>query len=411
MASAGADDGEMDMNGQNKTSRGGCGGKGHLPWGWARERAWALGQELTPAPRELPLEQVTGGVLGADVRALAGLPAFDAAAMDGFAVSGQGPWRLVGRRMAGAAEEVCAGLGSGEAVEIATGARVPKNTESVLPYEQARTTDGVVEGESEPGRHVRWTGEEISPGEIVLTRGHVVSPAVMGLAASLGHDTLPVVLPRVAVVITGEEVAVSGLPGEGLVRDAIGPVVPGVLSWAGAQLEHTVRLGDGRAELAKVLRRSDVDVIAVCGSSSRGPADHVREVLAEQGADMVVDGVSCRPGHPQLLARTGDRAVVGLPGNPGAALVGALTLLVPLVTAMAGRPDPGVVPGRVPLGGDVRAHAQDTRLVAVRVEEGRAFPVGHDRPGSLRGAASAEAYAVVPPGWVGEDVELVCLPS
>src|SRR5699024_3794009 len=93
------------------------------------------------------------------------------------------------------------------------------------------------------------------------------------------------------------------------------------------------------------------------------------------------------------------------------ALVGALTLLVPLVTAMAGRPDPGVVPGRVPLGGDVRAHAQDTRLVAVRVEEGRAFPVGHDRPGSLRGAASAEAYAVVPPGWVGEDVELVCLPS
>src|SRR5699024_3764455 len=120
MASAGADDGEMDMNGQNKTSRGGCGGKGHLPWGWARERAWALGQELTPDPRELPLDQVTGGVLGADVRALAGLPAFDAAAMDGFAVSGQGPWRLVGRRMAGAAEEVCAGLGSGEAVEIAT---------------------------------------------------------------------------------------------------------------------------------------------------------------------------------------------------------------------------------------------------------------------------------------------------
>src|SRR5699024_2285427 len=82
----------------------GCGGKGHLPWGWARERAWALGQELTPDPRELPLDQVTGGVLGADVRALAGLPAFDAAAMDGFAVSGQGPWRLGGRRMAGAAE-------------------------------------------------------------------------------------------------------------------------------------------------------------------------------------------------------------------------------------------------------------------------------------------------------------------
>src|SRR5699024_11410556 len=59
MASAGADDGEMDMNGQNKTSRGGCGGKGHLPWGGARERAWAVGQELTPDPRERRLDPQT----------------------------------------------------------------------------------------------------------------------------------------------------------------------------------------------------------------------------------------------------------------------------------------------------------------------------------------------------------------
>lgn len=402
--------GEADMSGRNHTSRGDCGGAGHLPWGRARERASALGEELALNPSELPLDQVTGGVLGADVRALAGLPAFDAAAMDGYAVAGRGPWQLVGRRMAGASG-ACVGLRSGEAVEIATGARAPKNTESVLPYERAYGADGVVEGEAEPGRHVRWAGEEIEPGEIVLTRGRVVTPAVAGLAASLGHDTLPVVLPRVAVVVTGEEVAVSGLPGEGLVRDAIGPVLPGVLAWAGARVERVVRLGDSREELAEVLRRADVDVVAVCGSSSKGPADHVREVLAGQGADMVVDGVSCRPGHPQLLARSDRGAVVGLPGNPGAALVAALTLLVPLVSAMAGRPDPGAVAGRVPLEGEVRAHSRDTRLVAVRVGDGRAFPVGHDRPGSLRGAALADAYAVVPPGWAGEDVELVRLPS
>ncbi|WP_017573151.1 molybdopterin molybdotransferase MoeA [Nocardiopsis halotolerans] len=381
---------------------------GHRTWPRAREAAALLGGDRPPAPRDLPLEDALGAVLGADVRALVGLPAFDASAMDGFAVAGPGPWRLVGRQLAGASSSV--GLRPGEAVEIATGARVPKDTECVLPYETALVRDGTVDGPAEAGRHVRWAGEETAPGETVLTRGTLVGPAALGLAASLGHETLPVLCPRVSVLVTGEEVTTSGLPGDGSVRDSIGPMLPGVVDRAGGRVGSVRHLGDDRRALFDAVAGADGDVVAVCGSSSRGPADHLRSVLEELGATTVVDGVACRPGHPQLLAHTDRTVFVGLPGNPGAALVAAATLLVPLLAAMTGRPDPGAGLPRTVLEGRVTAHPRDTRLVAVRLDGGRAHPVGHDRPGSLRGAALADAYAVVPPDWDGAEAELLRLP-
>ncbi|RKS04726.1 molybdopterin molybdotransferase [Nocardiopsis sp. Huas11] len=397
------------MSCSDHTSRAGDQPGAHREWPRAREAAERLGAELAPTPRDLPLGRALGGVLGADVTALVGLPPFDASAMDGYAVAGPGPWRLVGTQLAGAPSAREA-LRPGEAVEIATGARVPKGTESVLPYERSDVDGEVVSGGIERGRHVRWAGEETEPGETVLARGARVTPTVLGLAAGLGHDTLPVLLPRVSVLVTGDELATSGLPGEGSVRDAIGPLVPGFLGWAGAELCEVRHLGDDRAALVEAVTAGGTDVVVVCGSSSKGPADHLRAVLEEVGAATVVDGVACRPGHPQVLAHRDGTAFVGLPGNPGAALVAILTLLVPLVSALAGRRDPTRAPGTVELEGDVAAHPRDTRLLPVRLVGARARPVGHDRPGSLRGAALADAYAVVPPRWDGAPVELLLLP-
>ncbi|NYH51130.1 MULTISPECIES: molybdopterin molybdotransferase MoeA [Nocardiopsis] len=381
----------------------------HRPWSQAREAAGLLGGRRSPAPRDLPLTEALGAVLAADVRALAGLPAFDASAMDGFAVAGRGPWRLVGRQLAGASPESVV-LRPGEAVEIATGARVPKDTDSVLPYELAVAGGGTVDGPAEAGRHVRWAGEETAPGETVLTRGTVVGPAALGLVASLGHETLPVLSPRVSVLVTGDEVTTSGLPGDGSVRDAIGPMLPGIVDRAGGRVGEVRHLGDDRRPMLGAVADAGGDVVVVCGSSSRGPADHLRSVLAELDAHVVVDGVACRPGHPQLLAHTDRTVFVGLPGNPGAALVAAVTLLVPLLAAMTGRADPCEGLSPAVLEGRVSAHPRDTRLVPVRLDGDRARPVGHDRPGSLRGAAQADAYAVVPPDWGGAEADLLRLP-
>jgi molybdopterin molybdotransferase len=212
------------------------------------------------------------------------------------------------------------------------------------------------------------------------------------------------------VVVTGAELLGSGLPAPGRVRDAIGPLLPGLVRSAGGELAWTVRIADDGTLLTDALRRPGVDVAVVCGATSAGAADHLRRVLDALAARVPVHGVACRPGHPQLFAVLPDgRFVVGLPGNPYAALVAALTLLEPLLGGLAGRRARPAVTAR--LAGPVVAHDRDTRLVAVTRVGSSAVPVGHDRPGSLWGAAGADALAVVPPGWSGAEVELLALPA
>ncbi|GAA1704780.1 molybdopterin molybdotransferase MoeA [Nonomuraea bangladeshensis] len=379
---------------------------------WEAARRVAAGSVKPLGAVPVPAAEALGCRLAGPLRALVAVPGVDVSAMDGYAVAGDGPWRLVGRVLAGGRAHA-GPLAAGEAVEIATGAPVPAGAVAVVPYERAvagaGTVDGIVDGAVEPGRHIRRRGEDIPEGAVVLEAGAPVTPVALGLAAALGHDDL-LVRPRpgVLVLITGDEVVHKGRPGAGRVRDAIGPFLPGLVEWAGGRVTDTVHLPDGPSALHAALSGRGADVVVVCGASSKGPADHLRGVLNALGADVLVDGVAVRPGHPQALARLPHGPLVaGLPGNPFAALGAALTLLVPALRGLTGTP---VTRETGTLGGDVRAHPRDTRLVPVRRTPEGVAPVGHDRPGSLWGAALADALAVVSPGWDGEPVELIELP-
>lgn len=394
-------------------------------WPDARAAARDLGDAIARDHRtgslshQLALPAARGATLATELVAPVNLPGNDSAAMDGYALRGPGPWTVVERVLAGRNPQIST-LAVGEAVEVATGAPVPAHTDCVLPYERARRTHDQLTGQPEPGRHVRRRGEDVRAGSVVLSAGTAITPAVVGLAASLGYDELPVRRPGVCLLMTGDEVRDAGTPGVGEVRDAIGPVLPGVAHWAGGGVLWRQHLRDDPALLGAAITsartETEAPVIVVAGASSAGPADHLRAVLGDLGAQMVVDGVACRPGHPQLLAvlRAGQAPpalVVGLPGNPYAALAAAVTLLVPAVSACAGRSDPGRAPQlRLPLRQQVQPHERDTRLVAVRIEDGVATALGRDRPASLWGAAQADALAVLPPAWTGSDVELLWLP-
>lgn len=379
-------------------------------WPQARTAAYRAAGPLDVV--EVTLTEALGGTLAEPLSALAPLPPFDTAAMDGYAVCGQPPWTVTGRLLAGE-DQAAVPMRPGQAVEIATGALVPPAADAVIPYEGCERDDERLVGRIGERRHIRRAGEDCADGAELLPPGSVLNPAALGLAASTGHDVLRVHRsPRVSVAVTGAELTRTGRPGAGRIRDALGPLLPGLLRWAGATTGGSILLPDDPRPLSRALSEPEgADVVVVCGASAKGPTDHTRDVLRTVRADVVVDGVACRPGHPQILAvLSGGRFVVALPGNPFAALAASLTLLVPLLAALCGRPAP--LGPRARLCGDVRPHPRDTRLVAVSRHGGSAVQVGHDRPGSLLGAARGDALAVVPPDWDGDrDVEVLDLPT
>jgi len=378
-------------------------------WSEARTTAAAAGAPLAPELR--PLAGCAGLALADPLHALSALPAFDATAMDGYAVAGAGPWTVIGQVLAGSAWPDR--LADGCAVGIATGAPVPAGAIAVLPVERAVRSGSSVDGPVELGRHVRRRGEECGIGELLVPLGTPVSAAVLGLAAAAGHDALRVhPLPRVMALVTGDELLDRGLPGGGRVRDALGPQLGRLVAGYGGSLVGQSHVPDRSELLLRGLSEADADVLVTTGASSVGPADHLRRVLRELGATVLVDGVACRPGHPQLLARLPDgRTVVGLPGNPLAALVAAATVLAPLLAAAAGRASGP--PRTALLSTAVRSAADATRLLPVRLTGLHAEPVRHTGSGMLRGAAVADALAVVLPGSSGvrgSEVEVLTLP-
>jgi molybdopterin molybdotransferase len=362
----------------------------------------------------VPLDAALGLVLAAPLTALTDLPSFDTSAMDGWAVAGPGPWRV-------REEGVLAGHGDavrledGEAVRIATGARIPLDTTAVLRSEHGRADD---KGRLHPtrevahGQDIRPRAQECRSGDQLLPVGTLVTPAVLGLAAAAGYDSLTAVpRPRAEVLVLGDELLTEGLPHDGLIRDALGPMLPPWLRALGAEIVAVRRFGDDAEALHRAIADSDADLVVTTGGTASGPVDHVHPTLRRLGAELLVNGVQVRPGHPMLLARIKENQhLVGLPGNPLAAVSGLLTLAEPLLRTLAARPAPE--PYALPLRDAVHGHPYDTRLVPVTLSADHAVPLHYNGPAMLRGIAAADALAVVPPGGArkGQEAELLDLP-
>ncbi|MFF1871255.1 molybdopterin molybdotransferase MoeA [Kitasatospora herbaricolor] len=387
---------------------------GELSWQQARERARRAGNRPL-APLRVDLAEAIGRTLAEPLTALTDLPAFDTSAMDGWAVSGPGPgpWRPAGRLLAGQPAGV---LADGAAVEIATGAQLPPGATAVLRREYGRPDGALLHdrtpGGLAPGQDVRPRGQECHRGDHLLPAGTPVGPSVLGLAAACGHDLLAVHRrPTVELLVLGDELLESGLPQPGRVRDALGPLLLPWLRAAGAEVLGRRQVRDDFGLLRDAVRHSPADVVVTTGGTAAGPVDFLHRALEAAGARLLVDGVAVRPGHPMVLAELPDgRHLVGLPGNPLAAVAGTVTLALPLLHVLAGRAvaGPCVTPAAEPLPG----HPHDTRLLPVRRSPRGAVAQAFDGPAMLRGLALAEALAVVPPGGVpaGAPVELLPVP-
>lgn len=389
------------------------------PWARAREIAYETGRAAARPPVTLPLAECDGTTLAADLSPVTDLPAFPTSTVDGYAVRGPAPWRVIGRVLAG---DVAAPLEEdGTGVEIATGAMVPAGADAVLRIEEStRDDDGRVSGQPRPEHEWREPGDEAHEGDILLPLGTPVTPVVLGLAAASGLDSLTVrPRPVAQLLIFGDELLTSGPPGAGRVRDSLGPQVPAWLTRLGATMSSPAVVGpiedtlDAHVAAIRSALGSGVDLIVTTGGTMHGPVDHLHAALAALGATYVVNTVEVRPGFPMLLATLdnphgGTTLFAGLPGNPQSAIVALVSLVAPALTGFAGRALPELRPIRLsaPIGG----RGGHTHLALVRSD---GEPLKHGASSMLRGLAQAAGFAVVAPGTDagdGDEVPLVPLP-
>lgn len=366
---------------------------GRLPWPEARliafRAAALLGRE------EVALDAALGRVLRRDVTARIDIPHYASAAMDGWAVAGSGPWQLVD----------AAPLAPGQATVVVTGGLLPEGADAVIRSEYAHVDGGTLVLErADPRDHIRPPAEEARAGETLVTVGIRLSPAHLALATSATADRLEVAIrPTVTTLFTGDEVVLDGVPAPGRVRDSFGATIPAILGMLGATPSRSLRIGDDRDATVATLRDAATDLVVTTGGTGGSHADHVRRALDDLGAEYLVPGLASRPGGPTLLARLpGGPFVLGLAGNPLAAMLGLLSLGDVLIAGFTGRVIAPLV--TVPVPASVKRHPEATRLVPVRAGLDEVEWTG---AAMMRGLAAATGVLVVPPAG---DAEVLPLP-
>lgn len=390
-----------------------------VSWHEARKLAHQAGNMTSTI--SLKLEQAGGFVLATDIVALGDMPPFAASRIDGWAVSGPGPWTRVGDALAG--HEFVSQLNPGECVHIATGAVMPKGATAALKDEESSVAEqtvsavagaaGILDSEGAlPFFHdVRPSGYEAKSGDVLIPKGTKLTPAIIGVAAAGGHDEVTVFKKLVVdVLIFGDELLTDGPSREGKVRDSLGPQLPLWISHIGAELNEVRHIADTLPDHFAAITNSKADLIITTGGTAAGPVDHLHNAIVDAGGEFIIDAVLVRPGYHQLMARIGKQFLIGLPGNPQSAVIGLLSLATSLIAGSTGNALPQLQE-RVLVNG-LKGPAREVRLVLCSESGNSVTPLEHLDSSMLRGFVKADGYAVLPAGGAesGQIVQWLDLP-
>ncbi|MET0407207.1 MAG: gephyrin-like molybdotransferase Glp [Hyphomicrobium sp.] len=280
-------------------------------------------------------------------------PPFDASAMDGYAVHAadvaQVPASLTVIGEAGAGRPFTGTLGSGEAVRIFTGGRVPEGADAIVIQENVSTSGAIVtvQETAARGANIRPQAQDFKTGETLIEPGRRLTARDILIAASSGHSTLPVIRkPVVGILSTGDELVPPGTAlGPGQISGSNAYGLSAIVETTGGEARFLGIARDTLASLDDFIRKADdVDILVTSGGASVGDHDLVRPALENAGAKLDFYKIAMRPGKPLFF---GSRSVqgrvqycLGLPGNPVSATICARVFLVPLIGRLLGRETP-----------------------------------------------------------------------
>ncbi|MDQ1519389.1 MAG: molybdopterin molybdotransferase [Actinomycetota bacterium] len=321
----------------------------------AQAHVFATCRPLEPA--DVALAEARGLVLAADVVAPEAVPPFANTAMDGYAVrtadtagaSEDTPVRLRVVDDLAAGRAPTRAVGPGEAIRIMTGAPVPDGADAIVMVERTRADgdDVLVHAAAQSGDHVRAIGGDVTRGQVVFERGTSLTPAHLGVLASLDVERARVYRrARVGVISTGDELVEHGPLQPGQIRDSNRPMLLALVAEAGCE---PVNLGIARDDEDVITERithavDTCDALLTSGGVSMGDYDYVKAVLERlakerPGSAFVWWQVAIKPAKPFAFGTLGDVPVFGLPGNPVSSHVSFELFARPALRQMMGYRD------------------------------------------------------------------------
>jgi molybdopterin molybdotransferase len=372
------------------------------------------------------LAEADGRVLAEDIVAPISVPAATNSAVDGYAVHFEdlSPGQdtvlpIQGRAAAG--HPMAGPLPRGFAARVFTGALMPDGPDTVLMQEDCHADDGQVRIRPgiRRGANRRLAGEDVTAGDTVLRAGRRLGPPEVGLCASLGRIDAPVRRRlRVALFSTGDEVAEPGTPlRHGQIYDSNRAMAAALLERAGVAVTDGGILPDHPDVLRAALHAASGghDLILTSGGVSTGEEDHVRGAIEHLGT-LSFWRLGIKPGRPVAVGTIGSTPLVGLPGNPVAAMVTYMAIARPLIAALRGETlrDPPRFP--VASGFSYRKKPDRREYVRVRLESGASGLVAQRFPregaGILTSLTESDALAELPEAMteVTPGQSIACLP-
>jgi molybdopterin molybdotransferase len=317
-----------------------------------------------------------GRVVATAIHSLSDLPIFTQSAVDGYAVCHDdcavgAKFELVGEQPAGPTR-IGLKVAKGQTVRIFTGAPMPEGADTVIRQEYIDNSDGIVQTEAvDFAADVRHKGEEISLGAKLVNPGHRLTPGLLGAIAMAGVDKVDATRqPRIAILITGDEVKdASEELAHGEIYDANTPMIDAWLRVHGYRTPAIHRLGDDQALTKAALSSAldEFDLVVTTGGVSVGDYDFIPETAEQLGIQTHFWKVAQMPGKPLYYGtrKDGDKTKVllGLPGNPGAVLVGMILHIRYALDLLEGVAEPGAMFYKGVMNEDIQPNQTRTRLM------------------------------------------------
>ncbi|MBX3731413.1 MAG: molybdopterin molybdotransferase MoeA [Verrucomicrobiae bacterium] len=370
---------------------------------------------LEPVGQEVvPLVAAAGRVMAISPRARTALPPFDNSAMDGYAVRaadlGTVPVALWLRETVPAGGWPKSPVGAGETVRVFTGAPLPEGADAVVMQEDTEPDP------EDPGRirfltpvkpweHVRFRGEDVNLDAPLVPEGRVLDAAALALLAAAGvHEVAVFRQPLVVIRVTGDELAVAGMPLKpGQIHESNAIMLTALIRSVGGLADVTPPLPDDADALRAALETAaaGADLVVTAGGASVGDHDLVRRVITDAGGVVQDWRIAIKPGKPLFHGRLAGRPVLGVPGNPVSAFVTAVLLVLPALRRLQGMRD--VLPPETPGVLAATLANPEPRRHFMRVHcdrSGRVRSAGPQASHRLASLAAANGLVDVPPGAV-----------